>query len=152
MDCWIKSGKDPDKMVENACAGLRLIAMAKKYPERYEEFAVNTAVSNAVWELVKIYILAAVTAATYLTGRKPPQPYAQHRRYWPPTLFWKAGEEPPRDYLQWLGADPEEERHLRQHIIKKGESLAALYQQKRKAEDQDAWIAWKEVFAAAQTI
>jgi len=152
MDCWHRSGRDPDVMLENACAGLRLVALAKKYPDRYEEFAVNSAVANALWELVKMYIMAGVAAAAYLTGRRPPQPYAQHRRYWPPTLFWKVGEEPPHDYLQWLGADPEEERRARQRLIQKGEKLAALYQQKRKAEDQDAWIAWKEVFAAAQTI
>ena len=152
MDCWLRSGRSPDAMLENACAGLRLIMLAKKYPDRYEELAVVNAVSNALWELVKIYILAAVTAAAYLTGRKPPEPYGQHRRYWPPTVFWKVGEEPPTEYVQWLGADPEEERRLRRRLIQKGEKLAAVYQQKRKTEEQDAWLAWKEVFAAAQTL
>jgi len=153
VDCWLRSGRSPDAMLENACAGLKLIMLAKKYPNRYEELAAVNAVSNALWELVKIYILAAVTAAAYLTGRnKPPEPYGRHRRYWPPTVFWKVGEEPPAEYVQWLGADPEEERRLRRRLIQKGEKLAAVYQQKRKAEEQDAWLAWKEVFAAAQTL
>jgi len=128
---------------------LKLISLAKKYPDRYEELAVAAAVSNAVWELVKIYIYSALTAAAYLTGRRPPEPYAQHRRYWPPTLFWKAGEEPPPEYVRWFGVDPEEERRARQRMIQRGEKLAAVYQQKRKTEEQDAWVAWKEVFAAA---
>jgi len=149
MDCWHRSGQNPDAMLENACAGLKLIALAKKYPSRYEELAVMTAVENAVWELVKMYIYAAVAAAAYLTGRRPPEPYARHRRYWPPTVFWKVGEEPPTDYVQWFGADPEEERRTRKRLIEKGAKLAAIYQQKRKKEDQEAWLAWKEVFAAA---
>jgi hypothetical protein len=149
MDCWYRSGKDPDAMMENACAGVKLILLAKKYPSRYEELAVANAVANAVWELVKIYIYAALTAAAYLTGRRPPEPYARHRRYWPPTVFWKVGEEPPAEYVQWLGADPEEERRIRKRMIQRGEKLAAVYLQKRKKEEQDAWIAWKEVFAAA---
>jgi len=149
VDCWHRSGKNPDAMLENACAGLRLIMLAKKYLNRYEELAVVNAVSNALWELVKIYIYAAVTAAAYLTGRRPPEPYGQHRRYWPPTVFWKVGEEPPAEYVQWFGADPEEERRMRRHMIQRGEKLAVIYQQKRKAEDQEAWLAWKEVFAAA---
>jgi hypothetical protein len=152
MDCWYKSGKNPDAMLENACAGLKLAALAKKYPNRYEELAITNAVSNAVWELVKIYIFAATAAAAYLTGRKPPEPYAQHRRFWPPTVFWKLDEEPPSDYVQWFGVEPEEERRTRQRLIQRGERLAAVYQQKRKAEEQETWLAWKEVFAtAAQT-
>jgi len=152
MDCWHKSGKSPDAMFERACAGLKLITLAKKYPNRYEELAVMAAVSNAVWELVKIYVMAAIAAVAYLTGRKPPEPYAQHRRFWPPTVFWKVGEEPPAEYVQWFGVDPEEERRIRQRLIQRGEKLAAVYQQKRKKEDQDAWLAWKEVFAVAQTL
>jgi hypothetical protein len=152
MDCWYRSGRSPDAMLENACAGLKLITLAKKYPSRYEELAVMAAVENAIWELVKMYIYAAMVAAAYLTDRKPPEPYAKHRRYWPPTVFWKTGEEPPADYIQWLGVDPEEERRIRQRLIKKGEELAAVYQQKRKKEDRDAWIAWKETFAKAQTL
>jgi hypothetical protein len=149
MDCWYRSGRDPDVMLENACAGLKLILLAQKYPDRYEEFAVVNAVSNAVLELVKIYIYAAIAAAAYLTGRKPPEPYARHRRYWPPTVFWKVGEEPPAEYVQWFGVDPEEERRMRERMMQRGKRLADIYQQKRKKEEQDAWIAWKEVFAAA---
>jgi hypothetical protein len=152
MDCWYRSGKSPDAMLENACAGLKLVMSAKKYPNRYEEFAVVSAVSNAVWELVKIYIYAAIAAVAYLTSRKPPEPYGQHKRYWPPTVFWKTGEEPPRDYLQWFGADPDEERRIRQQLVRRGEKLATIYQQKRKAEDQEAWLAWREVFATAAQI
>ncbi len=149
MECWHRSDKSPDAMLENSCAGLKLVMLAKKYPSRYEELAVANAVSNAVWELVKIYIMAAITAAAYLTDRKPPEPYGQHRRFWPPTVFWKTGEDPPREYVQWLGADPDEERRIRQRMIQRGEKLAAVYQQKRKTEEQEAWLAWKEVFAAA---
>ncbi len=141
MDCWHRSGRNPDAMMENACAGLK--------PSRYEELAVASAVSNAIWELVKIYITAAVAAAAYLTGRKPPEPYAQHKRFWPPTAFWKVGEGPPEDYVRWFGVEPEEERRIRQRLIQRGEKLAAIYQQKRKTEEQEAWLAWKEVFAAA---
>jgi len=136
-------------MLEHACAGLKLIMLAKKYPSRYEELAVASAVSNALWELVKIYIYAAIAAAAYLTGRRPPEPYARHRRYWPPTVFWKVGEEPPADYVHWFDVDPEEERRMRRRLIQKGEKLAAMYQQKRKKEERDAWLVWKEVFAAA---
>jgi hypothetical protein len=152
MDCWHRSGKNPDVMMVRACAGMKLITLAKRHPSRYEEFAVANAVSNAVWELVKIYTVAAVTAVAYLTGRKPPEPYGQHRRFWPPTVFWKTGEDPPRDYLQWLGADLEEERRIRQRLIQRGEKLADIYKQKRKAEDQETWLAWREVFAAAAQI
>jgi hypothetical protein len=149
MDCWYKSGKNPDAMLENACAGLKLVALAKKYPNRYEELAITNAVSNAVWELVKIYIFAAIADVAYLTGRRPPEPYAQHRRFWPPTVFWKLGEEPPSDYVQWFGVEPEEERRIRWRLIQRGEKLAAVYQQKKKVEEQETWLAWKEVFAAA---
>ena len=149
MDCWYRSGRNPDMMMENACAGLKLILLAKDHPDRYEELAVVNAVSNAVLELVKVYIYAAMAASAYLTGRKPPEPYAQHRRYWPPTVFWKTGEEPSPEYIQWFGVDPEEERRMRKRMIQRGEKLAAVYQQKRKKEEQDAWLAWKEVFAAA---
>ena len=149
MDCWYRSGKNPDAMMESACAGLKLIMLAKKYPSRYEELAVASAVSNALWELIKIYIYAAIAAAAYLTGRRPPEPYARHRRYWPPTVFWKVGKEPPADYVHWFDVDPEEERRMRRRLIQKGEKLAAMYQQKRKKEERDAWLVWKEVFAAA---
>jgi hypothetical protein len=150
MDCWHRSGKNPDAMLEHACAGLKLITLAKKYPSRYEELAVMAAVENALWELVKVYIYVAITVAAYLTGcNKSPEPYGQHKRFWPPTVFWKVGEEPPADYVQWLGFDPEEERRIRQRLIQRGAKLATIYQQKRKAEDQEAWLAWKEVFAAA---
>jgi len=152
MDCWLRSGKDPDAMAANACAGLRLIHFARRYPSRYEEFAVNTAVSNAVLEVVKIYIAAAVDAAAYLAGRRPADPYGSHRRFYPPTLFWKAGEDPPPAYVEWFGVHPDEERRRRLALIRKGEELAGIYQKKRKGEDSEAWAAWKEVFAAAQQL
>lgn len=152
MDCWLRSNRDPDAMMENACAGLRLIHFARRYPSRYEEFAVNTAVANAVLEVVKIYIAAAVDAAAYLAGRRPADPYGQHRRFYPPTIFWKAGEDPPAAYVEWFGVHPDEERRRRLALIRKGEELAGLYQRKRKGEDSEAWTAWKEVFAAAQQL
>jgi hypothetical protein len=150
LKCWHDSGEDPNKMAENACVGLRLINLARKYPNRFEEFAINSAVANAVLEVVKIYIAAAVDAVAYLSGRRPADPYGGHRRYYPPTLFWKAGEEPPSAYVEWFGVYPEEERRRRLALLRKGEELASIYQRKRKGEDSEAWAAWKEVFAAAQ--
>jgi len=149
LDCYNKCGGDPDRMLEEGCAGARLPLLIKRHPGRAVEFTVSAAVNSAVWELVKIYINAAVNARNYLDGGKPAEPYSQHRRYWPVTVFWRRGGEPPEDYVRWHGVDPEDERKLRERLNRRGEELARVYAERRKGRGEEAWEAWREVLARA---
>jgi len=147
LDCYRRAGGDPDKMLGEGCAGVRLPLLIRRHPGRAAEFIVSAAVNSAVWELVKIYINAAVNARNYLDGLKPAEPYAQHRRYWPETVFWRRGEEPPGDFVRWYGVDPEEERRFRERLNRRGEELARAYREARGR--GEAWEAWREVLARA---
>jgi hypothetical protein len=149
LDCYNRAGGDPDRMLEEGCAGARLPLLIGRHPRRAVEFTVSAAVGSAVWELVKIYINAAVNARNYLDGGRPAEPYSQHRRYWPVTVFWRRGEEPPEGYVRWHGVDPGDERRLRERLNRRGEELARVYAERRKGRGEEAWEAWREVLARA---